>query len=116
MHGNMWFAYQISSYTETVKNRTRVTVCIHHRANPDQPSCGMRGGMEVAEALRLAIDERGLETAVDTFNCLGKCELGPNAKLSPGGEFYHRLAPTELDSLLEKIAAFAVRRKAPAPS
>lgn len=99
-----------------MKDRTRITVCVNRRANPDQPSCGMRGGIEIAEALRLAIDERGLEAAVDTFNCLGKCELGPNGKLSPGGEFCHGLAPDALAPLLEKIAAFAARRKAPSPS
>lgn len=99
-----------------MKNPIRITVCTNQRANPDQPSCGMRGGLEIAEALRLAVDERGLAAVVDTFHCLGKCELGPNAKLSPGGEFCHRLAPAELDSLLEKIAAFVLRKKAPSPS
>lgn len=107
---------RISSYTGTMKDRTRITVCVNRRANPDQPSCGMRGGQEIAEALRLAIDKRGLDAAVDTFNCLGKCSLGPNAKLSPGGEFCHGLAPDNLAPLLEKIAAFAARRKAPSLS
>lgn len=86
-----------------------VTVCVNRRANPDQPSCGMRGGLEIAEALRRAIEERGLEIEVRTFNCLGKCELGPNAKLSPGGEFCHGIQPAELEPLLQKIAAFAAR-------
>lgn len=106
----------ISSYTGMMKERTRIIVCINQRANPDQPSCGMRGGLEIAEALRLAVEEHGLECVVDTFHCLGKCALGPNAKLSPGGEFCHGLTPGALAPLLEKIAAFAARRKAPSPS
>lgn len=86
--------------------KKHITVCIHRRANPDQPSCGSQG-LAIAEALRLAIDERGLELSVMTFNCLGKCDLGPNVKLSPRGEFCHGIDAAELDPLLEKITAFA---------
>ena len=84
-----------------------ITVCINQRANPDTLSCGMRGGLEIADALKTALAESGLGIGVRTFHCLGKCELGPNAKLSPGGEFCHGLEPTDLTSLLQKIAAFS---------
>lgn len=90
-----------------MKSAKHITVCINHRANPDTPSCGARGGLEIADALRIAIAERGLAIDVRTFHCLGKCELGPNAKLSPGGEFCHGIRQENLAPLLEKIAAFA---------
>jgi NADH:ubiquinone oxidoreductase subunit E len=90
-----------------MKSAKHITVCINHRANPDTPSCGARGGLEIADALRIAIAEQGLAIDVRTFQCLGKCELGPNAKLSPGGDFCHGIQPENLTPLLEKIAAFA---------
>jgi NADH:ubiquinone oxidoreductase subunit E len=90
-----------------MKAAKHITVCINERANPDMPSCGMRGGNAIAEALPQAIAELGLAIGVRTFHCLGKCELGPNAKLSPGGEFCHGLEPQNLAPLLRKIAAFA---------
>lgn len=90
-----------------MKPAKHITVCINQRANPDTPSCGMRGGLEIAEALKTALAESRLGIDVRTFHCLGKCELGPNAKLSPGGEFCHGLEPTDLTLLLQKIAAFS---------
>ena len=72
-----------------MKPAKHITVCINQRANPDTLSCGMRGGLEIADALKTALAESGLGIGVRTFHCLGKCELGPNAKLSPGGEFCH---------------------------
>jgi NADH:ubiquinone oxidoreductase subunit E len=86
--------------------KKHITVCINQRANPDTPSCGMRGGLEIVEALQAALAESRLQIEVRTFHCLGQCELGPNAKLSPGGEFCHGLTPTALAPLLQKIAAF----------
>jgi (2Fe-2S) ferredoxin len=84
-----------------------VTVCINRRSNPDAPSCGARGGVEIAQALETAITERGVPVLVERFNCLGMCERGPNLKLSPGGEFCHGVHLEDLPELLEKITAFA---------
>ena len=89
-----------------MKSTKHITVCINYRANPETPSCGARGGQEIVDALRTAIAEQGLPIDVRTFHCLGKCELGPNAKLSPGGDFCHGIQPGTLAPLLEKIAAF----------
>lgn len=89
-----------------MKSTKHITVCINFRANSDTPSCGARGGQEIAHALRTAIAEQSLAIDVRTFYCLGKCELGPNAKLSPGGDFCHGIEPENLAPLLEKIAAF----------
>jgi NADH:ubiquinone oxidoreductase subunit E len=86
--------------------KKHITVCINQRANPDMPSCGMRGGLEIVDALKAALAESRLKIDVRTFHCLGRCELGPNAKLSPGGEFCHGLTSTDLAPLLKKIAAF----------
>lgn len=90
-----------------MNTRKCVTVCINYRANPDLPSCGARGGSEIAQALKAAVATQGLPVEVVTFNCLGECERGPNVKLSPGGEFCHGIRPDDLTPVLEKISAFA---------
>jgi (2Fe-2S) ferredoxin len=82
-----------------------ITVCINHRANPDVPSCAARGGAEVARCLEQAVAERNLPLRIERFNCLGKCELGPNLKLSPGGNFYHGVSPESIPELLDEISA-----------
>lgn len=84
-----------------------VTVCINRRVVPGSPSCGARGGVEIAAALRAAVAERGLPITVETFYCLGRCAQGPNLKLSPGGEFLHEAHLEDLPRLLGRIAAFA---------
>src|SRR3989338_1372057 len=97
----------VSGYSIGMKIRKIVTVCINHRTNPDTPSCGARGGVEIAQALEVAIAGRGLPVAIERFKCLGLCERGPNLKLSPGGEFCHGVRIGDLPQLLEKITAFA---------
>lgn len=84
----------------------KVLVCINWRANPDMPSCGQRGGVEFAEALETEVLAQGLPVAVERFYCLGCCELGPNLKLSPGGEFWHDVHLDDMPRLLARIAAF----------
>lgn len=85
----------------------RIIVCINYRANPELPSCGARGGSEIAQALQSAVATQSLPVEVVTFNCLGECEHGPNVKLSPGGEFCHGVRLDDLAPVLEKISAFA---------
>lgn len=82
-------------------------VCVNVRVNPDTPSCGARGGLEIAQALETAVAERGLPVRVEKFNCLGMCEHGPNVKLSPSGEFRYSVHAENLPELLDRITAFA---------
>lgn len=98
----MFWRYSIAMNTEKI-----VSVCINHRSNPDAPSCGARGGVEIADALETAISNRGVPVAVERFHCLGFCERGPNLKLSPGGGFCYGVRIEDVPQLLEKIAAFA---------
>lgn len=84
-----------------------VTVCINRRASPDTPSCGARGGLEIADALEAAIAAQDLPVRLERFKCLGLCERGPNIKLSPGGEFCHEVSLENLPQVLLRIAAFA---------
>ena len=98
--------YDLTRYSSRMEMKT-VTVCVHARINPDQPSCGAKGGQRIVEELRQAVRARGLGLTVQTFECLGQCAHGPNAKLSPHGEFWHGLQPGRLEPLLARLAEFA---------
>ena len=84
----------------------KVIVCINHRANPAQPSCAARGSLSLADRLEQEITDRGWDIALERFACLGRCEDGPNLKLSPGGSFCSHITPGDLEDLLQEIEQF----------
>lgn len=84
-----------------------VLVCVNHRSNPDLPSCGARGGEQLAQTLEDAINARQLPLRIKRFPCLGECERGPNLKLSPDGEFCYSVKLRDLPDLIDRLAAFA---------
>ena len=75
-----------------------LTVCINVR-KPPFASCGERGSLVLLEKLR----EKNLPFEIQTIACLGKCEIGPNARLSPGNRWFHRIESAE--ALMEKLNA-----------
>lgn len=84
-----------------------IWVCTNRRANPELPSCGRRGALEIAELLEKEIARLKLPVSVKQFKCLGMCELGPNIKLSPGGEFIHEAKCEDMLEMMEKIQEFS---------
>lgn len=83
-----------------------VIVCVNRRVNPDLPSCGNRGGLEIAQALEIGLSAIDTSISVERFNCLGCCEEGPNLKFSPNGEFWHDVHLEDVPQLLSRAAAF----------
>lgn len=74
-----------------------IVICVHRRLTDQQPSCGERGSLRIAEAL--------LESAkhcpvhVLTVHCFGRCHEGPVARIH--GAFYCRLTEQDVPRLLE---------------
>ncbi|GBG13391.1 2Fe-2S ferredoxin [Novimethylophilus kurashikiensis] len=79
---------------------------MNRRANPDMPSCGHRGGMDIADTLESALALTRGDVQVQRFNCLGCCDLGPNLRLSPGGEFWHHVRVDDVPRLVKRLAEF----------
>ena len=79
---------------------------MHHRANPNQPSCGARGAAELKQALEQAVALNGMAIGVKEIQCLGECETGPNARLIPGGPILRHLGAEQLDGLIDAAKAF----------
>ena len=83
-----------------------ILVCMHHRANPNQPSCGARGAAELKQALEQAVALNGMAIGVKEIQCLGECETGPNARLIPGGPILRHLDAEQLDEVISTAKAF----------
>ena len=81
-----------------------IIVCVNHRSNPNQPSCGARGGADIADYIEHKVSKDQLQLSVERFNCLGFCEQGPNLKIAPEGCFIHGVKIEALPDLLRELA------------
>lgn len=81
-----------------------IIVCVNHRSNPNQPSCGARGGTNIADYIEYEVNKNQLQLAVERFYCLGFCERGPNLKIAPEGRFIHGVKIEELPNLIRELA------------
>jgi NADH:ubiquinone oxidoreductase subunit E len=77
--------------------------CTNLRPVGDQPSCGGRGSVELAEAVETYINDRGLALRVDYSVCLGHCHEGPNVRVAPGGEFIHQATLEKLIKVIDEL-------------
>ncbi|MCX6561455.1 MAG: 4Fe-4S binding protein [Candidatus Aminicenantes bacterium] len=68
-------------------------------------TCGRASGaMELAEAVRAAIESRGLSGRIGLLitGCHGYCEWEPSLVVQPEGYFYGRLGPADAAEIVEK--------------
>jgi NADH:ubiquinone oxidoreductase subunit E len=84
-----------------------ILVCTNHRMNPNQPSCGARGAIELKQAITDAVEKQDVNIAVKEIQCLGECEAGPNARLIPGGPIFRHLKHDDVSQLIQAAKAFA---------
>ena len=89
-----------------VPYKKTVFVCTHSRAY-GRTSCGNpgRGGLELCEALKHAVKEKGLKgkIRVARSGCLDLCEQGPNAFIYPGGEWLSGVSAADVPGILKKL-------------
>lgn len=85
----------------------KIILCIHRRTNPAQPSCAARGSLEIAEQLEREIAMHGWDIKLERFDCLGRCDEGPNLRLAPGGPFRSGIVASHLEELLREIERFS---------
>ena len=87
------------------QGRPTVTVCINDRDERFAPCCGRHGGREIVAALRAAVGGRGLDVDVQTINCLGLCQKGPNLRIAPSGSLYHALTVDDVPTVVDALAS-----------
>ena len=84
----------------------KVLICTHFRANPNSPSCAARGSKAVITALTHALAEKNMPICIEESPCLGFCEIGPNLRLMPGGEFFHGVSDKDLSAIIKTTKKF----------
>ena len=82
-----------------------ITICINERppSTIATVSCGPRGGFAIADAVAAELKRRNLPVRFSTIKCLGKCEDGPNALLTPSYSWCHGLHETDVPALVDLI-------------
>lgn len=82
-----------------------VFVCINERA-ADNPKgcCKAKGGVDVRDALKVALKKRGLAQAVRANNagCLDQCDYGVTVVVYPEQVWYGHVTPEDIPEIVEK--------------
>ena len=97
--------------TPTASKKPSLLICVNKRHDLSRPSCGYRGGIELADALEAGIAERGLPLEIERIHCLGHCQRGPTMRLAPGGKFYLGKEVSEVAEILDDIEERLNRNK-----
>ena len=84
----------------------KILICTNFRANPNNPSCAARGSKEVMATLLQELKQKNLPITVEESPCLGFCEIGPNLRLMPNGEFFHGVSDKELSAIIKSTKKF----------
>ena len=83
-----------------------VFVCTNIREG-GRAGCGNpgRGGLELCEALKHAVKEKGLKgkVRVARSGCLDLCEQGPNAFIYPGEQWLSSVTADDVPEILKKL-------------
>jgi (2Fe-2S) ferredoxin len=84
-----------------------ILVCTNKRINPNQPSCGAKGGQSLQEKLKYEVEKAGIEINIKEIQCLGECESGPNLRFVPSGPLYHHVDENHLKEILKAAKIFS---------
>jgi (2Fe-2S) ferredoxin len=86
------------------KPKMQILVCCNERGpGAPKPSCAARGGVELLNALKDAVKERGLrdDVLVTRSGCLKHCSRGITVVVWPGNRWYGRATPADAGDLLD---------------
>jgi NADH:ubiquinone oxidoreductase subunit E len=84
-------------------------VCTNFRANPNNPSCAGRGSHLVLDALKTQLAKLNIAIEVEASQCMGYCNVGPNVRLAPNGEFFHEVSAAKLAKLIKAAKKFSAK-------
>lgn len=93
-----------------MRYRRHLFVCTNLRPDGGKPSCGGRGGAEVAAALQRAVATSPLvgEVAVTPCGCLGPCFDGPTAVAYPDGTWLAGVVPDDAAAITAWLSGGAL--------
>ncbi|MBT4889268.1 MAG: (2Fe-2S) ferredoxin domain-containing protein [Rhodospirillales bacterium] len=88
----------------------KLAICVNKRFS-DKPSCGMRGSIEIANAMESGITERKLDIQVERIICFGMCTQGPSMRLIPGGDFFRQVKIEDVSNILDQLERIIVSQE-----
>ena len=83
--------------------RPTLTLCVNVRKEEFMSSCGRRGSLEIRERLEAALRSRAIDVDLQTIECLGLCDKGPNARLAPSNSWFHAIALSDVSTLVDVV-------------
>jgi (2Fe-2S) ferredoxin len=76
-------------------------VCVNYRAT--QKSCASSGSLQLIQEIQKALSENDLEIPVKQGVCFGRCSMGPNLRIAPGGSFYQQFCREDISGLITEL-------------
>ena len=94
--------------TQTTPYKRALFVCTNIRETNDRPSCGLRGGSEICEALKEEVKKRGLKGKMRAMKsgCMDFCEAGPNVMAFPEGQWHTHVTVQDVPALVDAYLKF----------
>ena len=86
--------------------RKKLLVCANYRLNPSNPSCAARGSEQIAAELQLKFKQNNIAVEIEESPCMGFCNIGPNLRLVPNGQFFHSISTKNLPEILQAAKKF----------
>lgn len=86
----------------------KIFVCTNFRANPNSPSCAARDSELVLDTLKLELAKNNILIEIEASPCMGYCNIGPNTRLAPNGEYFHGVSVKNLASLIAAAKKFSL--------
>jgi (2Fe-2S) ferredoxin len=89
----------------------KLLVCTNSRANPNNPSCAAKGSKELLAEIGKQMIKNNLQIEVESSPCMGYCNIGPNAKLIPNGQFFHQISSKDMTDIINISNTFSTSTK-----
>jgi NADH:ubiquinone oxidoreductase subunit E len=86
----------------------KILVCTNFRANSNNPSCAARDSQLVLDALKKELAKKDIMIEIEESPCMGYCNVGPNLRLVPNGEFFHEVSAINLTKLIRAAKKFSL--------
>ena len=89
---------------EQVPYKRMIFVCTNVDVKDGRPACGLRGGLDICDALKKEVKSRGLKGKLRALKsgCMDLCEKGPNVMVFPEGTLHSSVTEMDIPALFRK--------------
>jgi len=90
--------------TEAIPYKRMIYVCANVEEKNGRPACGLRGGLDICDAIKGEVKSRGLKGKIRALKsgCMDLCEKGPNVMVFPEHVLHSGLTDNDIPALIKK--------------